>query len=67
MNEAVVHTFAVDERLERVLREKLTSEKARHDKLTSTLTSSLTGAVKNKLDHLVKAEMKNLVLPGESL
>lgn len=53
-----------DGRLERVLREKQASEKARHDKLTSSLTSALTGAVKNKLDHLVKTEMKNLVLPA---
>ena len=61
----VVNPLPLDARLDRVLRERSSSDKVRADKLASTLTTSLTGAVKNKLDHLVKSEMKSIILPCE--
>ncbi len=61
------HTHYEDARLDRVLREKQSQDKARTDKMTSTLNASLTSALKNKLDHLVRSEIKNIVLPCKSL
>ena len=48
-----------------MLKEKQTLDKQKQDKLITTLSGTLTTAVNAKLDKLVKAEMKNNVLPGK--
>ena len=54
-----------EQRLDRVLKERSSLDKQRQDKLISTISTTLSTAVKTKMDHLVRNEMKNLVIPSK--
>jgi hypothetical protein len=54
----------LEQRFDRILRDKQALDKQRQDRLVTTLSNTLTTAVNAKLDKLIKAEMKNSVLPG---
>ncbi len=54
----------LEQRLDRILKEKQVLDKQKQDRLISTLSHTLTTAVNVKLDKLVKIEMKNSVVPG---
>ncbi len=60
-----LHTHTSDAKMESMLRERQSLDKPRTDKIASTLSTSLTNTVKNRLDYLFKSEMKNIVLPCE--
>lgn len=57
----------LEQRLDRVMKDKQTLDKQRQDRLITTLSSTLTTAVNAKLDKLIKVEMKNNVIPGTKL
>jgi len=48
------------------MKEKQSLDKMKQDKLISSLSQTLTAAVHAKLDKVVRTEMKNAVLPGQS-
>lgn len=54
----------VEQKLDRILKDKQLLDKQKQDKLITTLSNTLTTAVNAKLDKLVKTEMKNTILPG---
>ena len=54
----------LEQKLDRVMKDKQALDKQRQDKLITALSSTFTTAVNAKLDRLVKSEMKNSVFPG---
>ena len=54
-----------EQKLDRVLREKQGLDKQRQDRLISSVSQTLTTAVNQKLDRVVKNEVKAQVVPSE--
>ena len=53
--------YKIEQRLDKVLKEKQQAEKQRHERLVQTLSQTVTTAVNARLDKVVKSEMKNVV------
>ena len=54
----------IEQKLDRVLKDKQVLDRQRQDKLISTISQTLTSAVHVKLEKVVKSEMKGQVTPG---
>lgn len=54
----------LEQRLDRILKDKQALDKQKQDRLITTLSSTLTTAVNTKMDKLIRTEIKNCILPG---
>jgi enhancer of mRNA-decapping protein 4 len=54
----------IAERLQRVLGERASQDKAKHDQLLTTLTRTLERTISAKLEKTVRDEIRNVVVPS---